>query len=250
MGEGPDQAGIGDRVLAARHRLDWTREMLAVRSGLSWSAVAQIESGRRTNLRPATLAGLADALGVTIDYLVDGTAAPRPLLSHRALIYDGERAFANLVVPFLEEGLENAEAAVVVTTPQKIAILRERLGADAERVRFRDSADVYTTPASAIAGYRDLLQDCLDDGFSWVRAVGEPVWNGDTAAVRDWVRYESVINLCFSGSPVTLVCPYDAAVLDEEIVSHARATHPETVTASGVAVSETYADPAAFSISA
>ena len=250
MGEAPDQAGIGARVLAARRRLEWTREMLAVRSGLSWSAVAQIETGRRTNLRPATLAGLAGALGVTIDYLVDGSATPRPLLVHRALIYEGDDAFANLVGPFLEDGIENSECAVAVTSAGKIELLRDHLGAKAEQVRFRDSAEVYTTPANAIAGYRDLLQECLEDGFSWVRAVGEPVWNGGDAAVRDWVRYESVINLCFSGSPVTLVCPYDAAVLDEEIVEHARATHPETVTAAGVAVSETYADPAHFAISA
>lgn len=249
MGESPERVGIGDRVLAARRRLGWTREMLAVRSGLSWSAVTQVESGRRTNLRPATLAGLADALGVTIDYLVDGGAAPRPLLVHRALIYDGLESFADLVAPFIDEGLASSEAIVVVTTPEKIALLRERLGPSADAVRFRDSAEIYTTPANAIARSRDLLQECLEDGTSWVRAVGEPLWS-DAPAARDWVRYESVINLCFSGAPVTLVCPYDAAALDDEVVSHARATHPETVTATGVAVSETYADPASFAISA
>ena len=53
-------------------RLGWTREALAFHSGLSWSAIAQVESGRRTNLRPSTLAALSRPLGVSIDYLVDG----------------------------------------------------------------------------------------------------------------------------------------------------------------------------------
>ena len=67
-------AGIGARLKAARRRLGWSREELAFRAKLSWPAVAQIESGRREHPRPATLSALADALGVTIDYLVDLTA--------------------------------------------------------------------------------------------------------------------------------------------------------------------------------
>ena len=61
---------MGTRVRAAGVRLGWSREALAVRSELSWSAIAQVESGRRKNVRPQTLSALAEALGVTIDYLV------------------------------------------------------------------------------------------------------------------------------------------------------------------------------------
>jgi DNA-binding XRE family transcriptional regulator len=41
----PEDSGIGTRVRAARGRLGWSREALAFHSEISWSSVAQIESG-------------------------------------------------------------------------------------------------------------------------------------------------------------------------------------------------------------
>ena len=79
--------GIGVRVRAARGRLGWSRETLAFHTGLSWAAITQVESGRRTNVWPGTLAALSRALGVSIDYLVAG-APPRPtMLEHSLLPY-------------------------------------------------------------------------------------------------------------------------------------------------------------------
>ena len=59
---------IGDSLKAARTRLGWTRETLAHHSGISWSAISQIESGRRRDVRLGTLSALAEALGVSVDY--------------------------------------------------------------------------------------------------------------------------------------------------------------------------------------
>jgi transcriptional regulator with XRE-family HTH domain len=53
-----------------------------------WSAIAQVEAGRRTNLRPATLSALAGPLGVTIDYLVNGGASQARMLEHSAFLYN------------------------------------------------------------------------------------------------------------------------------------------------------------------
>src|ERR687891_690171 len=91
MRDGDDR--IGARLRAARTRLGWTRETLAVHSGLSWSAIAQIESGRRRNVRPDTLAALATALGVTIDYLVNGGASSTVMFRHQALLYGADEEF-------------------------------------------------------------------------------------------------------------------------------------------------------------
>ena len=44
------------------------------------------------------------------------------------------------------------------------------------------------------------------------RLMGEPPWaDGSEAQIRDWARHESVINVAFSGLPVSVVCPYDLA---------------------------------------
>src|ERR1700753_169051 len=105
---------IGTRVKAARQRLGWNRETLAFHSGISWSAIAQVETGRRQNLRPSTLQALAGALGVTIDYLVAGGGRVVPMLAHRVLIYGTEPEFLETAAPFLAEGMERGEAVLSV----------------------------------------------------------------------------------------------------------------------------------------
>ena len=55
---------LGESLKAARARAGWSREALAYHSGVSWSAIAQIESGRRNDVRLSSLSALAEALGV------------------------------------------------------------------------------------------------------------------------------------------------------------------------------------------
>src|ERR1700737_3741449 len=93
--------GIGPRVRAARERLGWTREALAFHSGVSWSAITQVELGRRTNVRPSTLAALSRPLGVSIDYLVGGSESPSTMLKHSAFCYRTDDQFGNIMGPFL-----------------------------------------------------------------------------------------------------------------------------------------------------
>src|SRR5437660_10647077 len=92
-----DSSRIGGRVRSARERLGWTRETLAFHSGLSWSAIAQVESGRRTNLRPRTLAALSRPLGLSIDYLVRGTPSPSAMLTHSAFPYRTDDQFVKTI---------------------------------------------------------------------------------------------------------------------------------------------------------
>lgn len=241
-----DVAGIGARVVAARHRLGWTREALAFHSGLSWSGVAQVESGRRTSLRPGTLAALARTLGVTIDYLVQGGPAS-PMFRHHALIYSSDEEFLDAAGPYLAEGLERSEALLAVTTAANIELLRGHLGRDAREVEFVEAASWYLSPVAALESYTASSRANLDAGAPWVRIVGEPVWAGRTdGEVRLWARYESLLNMAFAAWPLTVVCPYDTRVLDPAIVGHARATHPHMVDPDGLAPSHDYTEPGRF----
>lgn len=239
--------GISRRVRAARERAGLSREALAVAAAISWSAIAQIENGRRTNLRPSTLSALARALGVTIDYLVSGTAPAPPMLEHRALLYDGESDFLASAVPFLTEALERSEAAIAVTSPAMIRRLRRSLGPRASEITFADSTGWYRNPADTLRAYRTFLDRSIDEGATWVRIVGEPVWDGRTAPeIRLWTRYESLVNLTFSREPVSLLCPYCTRDLDPYLIEHAKATHPHTVGPDGLNASELYAEPDSY----
>src|SRR3977135_4205548 len=83
---------IGTSLRAARERVGMTREALAYHSGVSWAAIAQIESGRRKDVRLSSLTALADALGVSVDYLLGKTATFTPqLFEHRVLTYGSDQ---------------------------------------------------------------------------------------------------------------------------------------------------------------
>jgi transcriptional regulator with XRE-family HTH domain len=241
--------GIGARVRAARERLGWTREALAFHSGVSWSAITQVESGRRTNLWPSTLAALARPLRVSIDYLVDGSRSPPTMLDHSAFPYRTEDQFRNTMGSFLAEGVERSEAVLAVTTLANIELLREHLGGDARSVEFIDASGFYSTPIAALEAYRSFCDAKLEGGAAWVRVVGEPVWAGRSdVEVRIWTRYESLFNLVFAASPVTIVCPYDERSVAPEIVTQAHLTHPHMVGDREISQSADYADPPRFAL--
>jgi len=238
---------IGRRLRAARHRAGLSREALAVDAGISWSAIAQIENGRRTNLRPPTLSALSRALRVTIDYLVAGSGPGHPMLEHRALLYETESDFLATAVPFLSDALERSEAAIAVTSPAMIRRLRRRLGTRASLVRFADNSRWYRNPRRTLGAYRSFLEGSIEAGATWVRILGEPVWNGRSEPeVRLWARYESLLNLAFSLEPVTVLCPYSTRDLAPAVIEHAKATHPHTVGPDGLHTNEGYVEPGGY----
>ena len=240
----PGASEIGNRVTAARERLGWNREALAFHSGISWSGIAQVESGRRRNLRPNTLSALAGALGVTVDYLVGGGPASTVMLDHKALLYAADDELANTAGPFLEEGAAASEAVLALTTKENIELLRDQLGPTARRVEFIESATWYTSPASALDNLKAFSAAKLDGGATWIRILGEPIWAGRRDAdIRLWTRYESLLNLVFAAWPMTIVCPYDERSVQPEIAAQARVTHPHTVDHEGTAASTDYPGP-------
>jgi transcriptional regulator with XRE-family HTH domain len=238
---------IGERLRASRERRGWTKEELAVHSGISWSAITQIESGRRPNARPSTLSALTDALGVSLDYLVRGTTSPTPMLEHRALIYDSDEALLEVAGHFMEEGGNRGEALLAVTSKAKIGLLRRRLGPVAKSIEFVEMARWYASPVRALHGIREFCDRSLEGGAPWVRVVGEPDWEGRSdSEVEQWTRYESLLNLVFAASAVSILCPYDARTLDPKIVRAAHMTHPHADGETGKVRSPDYVDPGTF----
>ncbi len=243
---------IGESLKAARARLGWSREALAFHSGVSWSAIAQIECGRRQDVRLSSLSALADALRVSVDYLIGSTATiSRHMLEHRVLPYGSDEAFLARAVPYLAEGVEQRSRVLAVTTPAQIALLREGLGDHADHVEFADSAEWYSSPNAALDSYRTFVHDNVDAGASWIHILGEPVWVGRSDAERTaWTRYESLLNLAFAFAPATIVCPYDTRLTPLGVVDDAYKTHPESSDATETTPSPHYRDPERFLLDA
>ena len=67
---------FGQRILLARRDLDWEQDRLAQESVVSRSRISEIERGKATNIGIEAVFSLADALGVTVPYLLGLTDDP------------------------------------------------------------------------------------------------------------------------------------------------------------------------------
>ena len=241
---------VGVTLRSARERLGWGREDLAHHSGVSWAGITQIETGRRRDPRLATLLALADALGVSVDYLAGGKLPVAPSLRHQALIYRADEEYLALLLPFVNAGLAKSESVLVVSARPQVDLLRDALGGDAAGVQFADSAGWYRSPRAALEGYRVFVADSFERGVPWIRIVGEPVWaRRSEAEITMWIRYESLLNMYFASSPVTLVCPYDSRSVPKNVVTGARHTHPVVADEGTMTPSPGYRAPEDFLLS-
>jgi transcriptional regulator with XRE-family HTH domain len=240
---------IAVTLKAARQRLGWSREALAYRSGVSWSAISQIESGRRKDLRLSSLSAIADALGVSVDYLIGTAAAANPPhpFEHRVLTYASDEEFVAAAIPFLVEGIEQSHSLVAILTDAKTRLVRHALGDRSELVAFADWTEWYSSPREALHRYGELVKQKLEDGAVWIRVVAEAAWTGGTGAeTAAWTRYESLVNLAFAASPATIMCTYDEQSFPAKVIADARRTHPEVADGSDITACPTYRDPADF----
>lgn len=186
---------------------------------------------------------------MTIDYLVEGGLSQPTMFGHSAFPYRTDDQFWTTMVPFIVEGIECSEAILAVTSAANIELLREQLGKDAGKVEFVDAKGWYSTPVAALEGFRSFCDAKVQQGAGWARVVGEPVWAGRSEAdVRLWTRYESLLNLVFGASPLTLVCPYDERSVAPEIVQQAHLTHPHALGDGGVSQNPGYTDPGRFAL--
>jgi transcriptional regulator with XRE-family HTH domain len=229
-------------------RAGWSREALAYHSGVSWSAIAQIESGRRQDVRLSSLSALAEALGVSVDYLVGGKATLAPhLFEHRLLTYGSDEDYLEAAIPYVTEGLERSEPVLVVTTPAQISLVRDALDDSADDIEFADSTEWYSSLSGAVSRYRTFVKQKYEGGATWIRVVGDPVWAIRSGAeITAWFRYESLVNLSFASAPATIVCPYDTRSVPPEVVADARRTHPEVAPGGNAPGDSAYQAPEDF----
>ncbi len=235
---------IGDSLKAARTRLGWSRETLAHHSGISWSAIAQIESGRRRDVRLGTLSALAEALGVNVDNLIgNARTIGQPLVEHRVLPYASDEDLLSTAVPYLAEGIDRSDSILAVMPKARNTLIRDNLDGASPKVEFVDAADWYTSPGAALDRYRVFLKERLASGAVWIRIVGElPLVGRTRAEVAAWTRYESLVNLVFASAPATIVCTYDTEALPGGVVAAAHRAHPSIADGSLGTANPSYRD--------
>lgn len=148
-------------------------------------------------------------------------------VTHVAGLYGDTAGLLTGVLDFIGEGLDRDEAVQVVAPAPRISDLRDRLDGRGQRVSWADMTGVGTNPALIIPAMHAFASA---QAAPVARCVVEPGWDARTAAEQcELLRHEALINLAFTGVPVTVLCPYDTTRLEPGILAYAERTHPALI---------------------
>src|SRR5215212_12028195 len=149
------------------------------------------------------------------------------LFRHEAMLYDGPETFVAGAAPFIRAAVAAHEPIMVAVGAEKIDLLRSHLGEDAEGVVFADMAEVGANPARIIPAWRDFVDANSGSGRP-MRGIGEPIWADRSAdELVECQCHEALLNMAFADAPAFhLLCPYDTAQLDAEVIAEAERSHP------------------------
>jgi anti-sigma regulatory factor (Ser/Thr protein kinase) len=163
-------------------------------------------------------------------------------LRHNALVYESQDEYLAHAVPFLTEGIEADEGAIVAHTKPGLAMMREELGPHAAQVTFVDVSSAYTRPAQTLAAYHKVMAEQLQKR-STLRAVADVQFGRDPAEWDLWIGYEAVFNRSFAHLPAWVICSYNADGTPDPIIEGVWQTHPEVVADETWNASDRYEDP-------
>jgi anti-sigma regulatory factor (Ser/Thr protein kinase) len=162
-------------------------------------------------------------------------------LRHSAWLYTAHDDYLGGIRKFVAEGLASKEPVFVVLPGSQVPVGWLPGGPD---VAMADMRSLGGNPARLIPALRAFA-----DRFPGrrVRYLGEPAWPGRSPAeLRETARHESLLNQAFAGSPISALCPYNAASLSADVLASAYRAHPTLHEHSGEHASTDYRGPAAW----
>lgn len=175
--------------------------------------------------------------------------APAPVSAHRALVYTDEAELVAQVCNFLQEGADNGERLGVALGPEKLASVRSRLGRRAELVEFADGGSVPRRQGHAL---RALVEYLSTPGPAQRRTrivTEQGLAQRSPAEVRDYLRVEAAATEVYRTFGVSVLCPYDASCLPEDVVMDCLRAHPELLQGGQVVASPYFEGPLKFIVS-
>jgi anti-sigma regulatory factor (Ser/Thr protein kinase) len=164
---------------------------------------------------------------------------------HEALLYAGQDEFLAGTVPFISSAIAAADPILVAVPDDQVRALKSELDADSDAVQFANMEELGRNPARIIPAWRDFVESSRGTGRPlW--GIGEPIWSGRSAAeLVECHHHEFLLNLAFANTAdFWLLCPYDTAALDPEVVEKARCSHPLVAEEAVSRESDAYLEPA------
>lgn len=154
---------------------------------------------------------------------------------HAALFYRQRDEFADGVLRFIEPALEAQDPVLVAVPGPSAEMLRDALPDEA---RLLDMHQLARNPGRMIHAVQRMFPA---PDHTHLHFVSQPIWSGRSPEeIREAVRQEALINLAWEGAPVRVLCPYDAASLEQEVLADAERTHEVVIADGNSRRSETY----------
>jgi anti-sigma regulatory factor (Ser/Thr protein kinase) len=165
-----------------------------------------------------------------------------PGARHEALLYTSADEFASVAAPFVAEGLDNDQSAVVVSSAENLEAFRTALGVS-PLVFLVDGDDWYRNPAETAGRWVGFVKGQVSRGRSRVRGVGEIAPLRRNHAVEQWLQYESILNTLLAPLPLWVLCAYNTEALPDSIIDDVRMSHPTVIEHGSALASESYVLP-------
>ncbi len=162
---------------------------------------------------------------------------------HEAMPSRNEDQLLAGMAGYVRAALAGDQPVLVALPGDRMKRVRDRLGADASRVRFCDMTEDGRNPARIIPG---IMQPFVDEhpGRRTV-IVAEPMWPGRSAAAyAAWVEHEALVNLAFADQEVSILCVCDLTAVPEQTLADLTRTHPALREHQVSRVNSGYLDPA------
>ncbi len=147
--------------------------------------------------------------------------------AHRALFYRDSDEYVGGILDFIGPGLERDEPVAIAVPAPKLTLLRAELGTRADAIELLDMFELGRNPGRIIPAVLGMIGRHADKPL---RYVGEPIWPGRSLEeIREATRHEALINLAWPDADISVLCPYDADGLDDQVLADAEHTHPGLV---------------------
>jgi signal transduction histidine kinase len=168
---------------------------------------------------------------------------PHDVSRHKCLIYDGDpSAQLPVVVPLLEEGLQDNWRCLYLGSPEALQMIDNALSARGVNTRQEMARNALVLssdrshledgrfdPVKMVDGLKSSIDEAVRDGFKGLCATGDMRWElGDDANFDRLLEYEARLEQVFKDRPLRGICQYHRAMVPAKSVRDALITHRST----------------------
>ena len=163
---------------------------------------------------------------------------------HICLFYNSQDEEYDILLPFIKEGFEKGDKTFhIIDSKHRPAHLRQlqKVGIDVEggektgQLEVRGWEDAHLRPGhfdqhAMLALVEEVLTKAKQSGYPATRWVANMGWAlEDLPGVEDALEYCARLNYVVPNYPATIICTYDLAHFDANMVMNTLRTHPAAI---------------------